>query len=342
VYYRNTVPDANQNITITVIFNYCVGSTGVGCSTPITQVQNNQNISVGITPSYFNYTTPSSNNPLTNLTINLSPSTFNTAYNISAKYNGVPDGSNDFSVINSNTLTIPQPPQGTYYITITANQTANTNFSSTSGSCQNKTGPNCDIPLTNASAAYLELWKSDTVAGNTFKYFFLSGFNTNNLLAVVKPSIQSKVQQLKLYAAFNHIPTISGTVAGNYDLSGCTGTTNQCANLIILSTSGGQSPVSGTWYLLLVNTGGDNVDYQIWFNATCPNACSGQGNCNVDTGSCSCNTNFQGLACSEDNMFIEYVILIIIAALVLISALLGLIAWAYMRKRHSQYEVIKN
>jgi flagellar basal body-associated protein FliL len=37
----------------------------------------------------------------------------------------------------------------------------------------------------------------------------------------------------------------------------------------------------------------------------------------------------------------EYVILIIIAALVLISALLGLIAWAYMRKKH-QYEVIKS
>jgi len=146
---------------------------------------------------------------------------------------------------------------------------------------------------------------------------------------------------LKLYAAFNRIPVIAGTAVSNYDLSGCNGSPGQCSNFVTLSTSGVPT-VRGTWYLLLVNSGGDKVEYQIWFNTTCPNGCSGQGTCNNENGACSCNTNFQGLACSEDNMFIEYVILIIIAALVLISALLGLIAWAYMRKRHSQYEVIKN
>jgi hypothetical protein len=342
VFFQNTAADS-QNVTLTVSFNYCTGHAGDDCSTPINTITNNQPINVTTAPSYYNYSTPTGSEPLTNLTINLSPSAFNTLYNISAKFNGVPDNTSDtHRILNGNSLVINHPQQGLYYISITANQSAQTNFTSTSGSCQNRTGPNCEFPLTNASSNFLDLWRGESLDGNAIKYYFLTGFNPNNLQVAVKPSAKERLSALKLFASFNRIPVYSQGQGSNVDISGCSGSAAQCSNFVSLSTSGGSSNVQGTWYVLLVNTGAEKVEYNLWFNSSCPAGCSGQGSCNTENGVCSCNTNFQGLACSEDNMFIEYVILIIIAALVLISALLGLIAWAYMRKRHSQYEVIKN
>jgi len=99
---------------------------------------------------------------------------------------------------------------------------------------------------------------------------------------------------------------------------------------------------AGTWYVTVLAQR-NNTEYNIWYDTMCPNDCGGQGTCGATTdnyGVCQCNAPYIGLACSPpSNQWLEYIILIVIAALVLISAILGLIAWAYMRRRAQYVEV---
>jgi len=71
--------------------------------------------------------------------------------------------------------------------------------------------------------------------------------------------------------------------------------------------NGAMTTPAGTWFVM-VQAPKDNYEYQIWFNYICPANCSGQGSCNVDAdkyGTCSCNQNYVGLMCKQDNMIIE-------------------------------------
>jgi len=169
--------------------------------------------------------------------------------------------------------------------------------------------------------------------------FALNNVPYNSLYASVSDT--STNNKASIYASFNRVPILDATnkVVGA-DISGCNG--QYCTAVQSISTKNGiVNNVNGTWYITIVS-GRDNNGYAFWYDNICPNNCSGEGNCGNSTanyGVCSCNPNYEGLTCSPNNMLIEYIILIIIAALVLVSALLGLIAWAYMRRRAQYVEV---
>jgi len=151
-----------------------------------------------------------------------------------------------------------------------------------------------------------------------------------------------KKKKASIYASFNRVAFVdaSNKVVGA-DISGCN--TQYCTQVQSISTKNGYMVQdNGTWYVTIV-AGRDSNDYSFWFDNICPNNCSKQGECQTGAdnyGICKCNQNYDlGLKCEQNNMLIEYIILIIIAALVLVSALLGLIAWAYMRRRAQYVEV---
>jgi len=79
--------------------------------------------------------------------------------------------------------------------------------------------------------------------------------------------------------------------------------------------------------------------YGLWTGSVCAPNCQTNGNCINDgpgTGSCRCNDNYSGLDCAiqgESGLPPQYIVLIIIASLVVASAIIGFIAWAYMQKK---------
>jgi len=179
-------------------------------------------------------------------------------------------------------------------------------------------------------------FRQDKIRSGAPKYY--SYANNGSLYVTVKSA------DVTLYAGFNRIPTPgTGTTFVNYDVTGCN--INNCTaykNIKGLRLSATNK--TGTWFIAVTSGAATEIEYMIWFNYECPLNCSSpNGNCKTsftEYGTCQCGGNFEGLACADDNMLIEYIILIIIAALVLVSALLGLIAWAYMRRR-SQYVEVK-
>jgi len=243
---------------------------------------------------------------------------------------------------------LQSPQAGNYFIAVMTQNQTNATFSSANSTCSvNSTCFNSKL-FGNVLGVPLQFYQNIAINSNDYNYYYILNATENNLLVSVQKTSSAPSTPV-IYAGFNRIPQVINGVVSGYDLTGCNVNPAVCLIATVLQvTPAPNVPASanGTWYLLILNNQGAATNYNIWFGNTCPGNCSSQGTCNLGAdnnyGTCACNSNFKGIVCAEDDMFIEYVILIIIAALVLISALLGLIAWAYMRKRHSNYEVIKN
>jgi len=102
--------------------------------------------------------------------------------------------------------------------------------------------------------------------------------------------------------------------------------------------------VNQTWFIL-ARTNEINNTFGLWFDTVCAPACEQQntGTCvssGAQTGVCICATSsLVGVDCTIRNgLGPEYIVLIIIAALVVASAVIGFVAWAYMRRKKFQYE----
>jgi len=310
----------------------------------------NQNISISPTPTYYSFMVDPSTNPDT--VINkymlglsnpmLAPDNDIKTY---AGYKSVPDNS-QYDVSSGNSLTINSPTPGLWIVSISSTAAGVTNVqnSSTTTCPKGKFGPDCtDAPNSNASA-YEESYKKDeTVKANAINYYVLYNKQLNDLLVSIK--LADKDAPATLYAAFDRVPVLTGGMVVGFDLQDCN--VPQCSPTVrSLSLQNAKNPANqttGAWFIA-VKGGSKDANYYIWFNYVCPNNCSTKGKCHSESGdkfgTCDCNENFEGITCSDNNMFIEYIILIIIAALVLVSALLGLIAWAYMRRRSQYVEVM--
>jgi hypothetical protein len=58
-------------------------------------------------------------------------------------------------------------------------------------------------------------------------------------------------------------------------------------------------------------------------------------------GFCNCIDGFIGVDCNTPNGFgPQFIVLIIIAVLVALTAVIGFGAWAYMRRKRGQYDIV--
>jgi len=145
-----------------------------------------------------------------------------------------------------------------------------------------------------------------------------------------------------LYVKSGSLPT---AVAGTYDYKNCNLVPQtQCtyANIINLNVTA-MAPYNYTWYVGV--HANSNSTYGIWFSTTCPPDCENaedeSGTCVFDgnVGQCVCADGYSGLDCqtSSNTLPTQYIVLIIIASLVVASAVIGFIAWAYMQRRREGY-----
>jgi len=339
VYYATTVPNHKTfNISFSLTGQYCVDKIGDDCSIPISPLP--QNTTVEVTPGTTYYSTmiksATVNHTISNLLVNFKP---NATVNVYARYSGIPSKTVNEISSTTGSITIVSPVVGNWYFAVEVANPTSMAPTSVVGNCVNNTaGVNCNLNVLNANALP-KLYNAAkfTKAGDMNIYAFS---NTSYQSLYVSLNDQAATKRAMIYASWNRVPLlVGGKMVGN-DISGCN---NQyCAKVQSISARNAfMNRDNGTWYITVV-AGRDANDYSIWFNFICPSNCSGFGVCQTtgdSFGVCKCEDNYDGLQCNPNNMLIEYIILIIIAALVLVSALLGLIAWAYMRRRAQYVEV---
>jgi len=158
-------------------------------------------------------------------------------------------------------------------------------------------------------------------------------------------TVGGPVTAFQVYVSRSQVPTPE-----NYDLIGC----NQpfCDSNIIINLNNTASLAGNqTFYVVIKNLLNATVSLGVWFNSICAPGCNSNGNgkcteSGPQTGFCACLTSdWAGFDCNtpnEQGLPAQYIVLIIIASLVVASAIIGFIAWAYMQKKRSGYVKVKD
>lgn len=167
-------------------------------------------------------------------------------------------------------------------------------------------------------------------------YYRVVSSSANPLWVSVAPLDGKKMPNV--YASVNQAPTNATA-----DITNCNQQYCQSINVIKLDNT----TTNMTWYIGI--TSPNDTSYGIWFSQTCAPGCGDNGGqCTTNgpgVGICVCAQDYVGLDCSTDtNTGIQpqYIVLIIIASLVVASAIIGFIAWAYMQKKRQGYVKVKD
>jgi len=232
---------------------------------------------------------------------------------------------------------VPNPRNGLrgYYLMVHNHENHTVNFTVKTTECTNQTGgPGCKIGIMNASTnPTLMLLQTDI-------YYFKVNATVNNPVWVnvrrVNSTFTNVVNPL-IFASMNQIPSV-----GNADIGGCNQFYCDYVNVIKFNVSENQ-----TWYIGIQNS--DALLYNgstagIWFNSVCAPECQDHGTCadsGPQMGFCDCIDGFIGVDCQTQNGFgPQFIVLIIIAVLVALTAVIGFGAWAYMRRKRGQYDLV--
>lgn len=172
-------------------------------------------------------------------------------------------------------------------------------------------------------------------AGHTPTYtYYFNASKTRPLFVSVTTFNQSFIPML--YASQGQLPAIDGS---NAMISNCNRDYCSAVHSIFYNTTAEMED----WYITVhtvLETG--NITFGIWFDENCVTDCTknNRGQCLAD-GTCQCYLDFTGIDCAiSEGLGAPYIVLIIIASLVVASAVVGFVAWAYMRRKRNDYETL--
>jgi hypothetical protein len=240
-------------------------------------------------------------------------------------------------------LVIKNPAPGDYLIgAMLAGNANGTDFSfeasaKVCNASANVAGPDCDTSVVELASASGQLY--DGTAGPSMVYYKLKVDLLNKTRLSFSVASKTSAPTPRVYVRWGNLPD-----ENNYDYVGCS--TEYCAvNQVDLEILTGSA---GDWYIgvsAAPNTS-DSYAFGIWHGSVCPNNCGGDhGTCNTEgekMGTCSCAEGFTAIDCSEtahSGLSPEMIVLIVMGALVVLSAVIGFIAWAYMRRKRVYEEI---
>lgn len=233
------------------------------------------------------------------------------------------------------TVNFPRNGVNGYYLLVANEQNVTQSFTVTFTECTNYTGgPDCKTPIANATAVP-ELM----LIQGTIYYFKIDASTAVPVWASVRSvnGTMTNVVNPLIFASMNQLPQ-----ADNADVTVCNQYYCDLVNAINFNVSNNQ-----TWYIGVQNS--DAALYNgskagVWFDSICAPGCSDHGECATagpQVGYCDCIDGFIGVDCNTPNGFgPQFIVLIIIAVLVALTAVIGFGAWAYMRRKRGQYDIV--
>jgi len=247
----------------------------------------------------------------------------------------------DGSAANVNAVACGQPAvnfprngQYGYYLLVNNSQAATQGFQIAAVICTNETGgPDCKTTVTMATAV-----PRLTLLMEEVHYFKVNATVAQQVWVnarAVNGSQETVVNPIVM-ASLNQLPQF-----GDADIGACTQFYCQYVNVIQFNVSENQ-----TWYIGIrnLNLAQNDSTVGVWFNSICAPDCQDHGTCaqaGPKQGFCNCIDGFIGVDCNTPNGFgPQFIVLIIIAVLVALTAVIGFGAWAYMRRKRGQYDIV--
>jgi hypothetical protein len=256
-----------------------------------------------------------------------------------ARYNGVPSAAFHDYVDTNGTITADIPHPGVWVFAVHATEAGSATFSLNGMVCPDGEAGN---PCAKVPEAANKPAVVITSAGEYATYYYhFQATVKQGLLVSITTDTPNHTNLPKLFATRDQLPDIEGK---NADIKNCNGgycsVVRSIAHNITAATS---VDAVEDWYIAVhTNLTGGNTSFGIWFNTTCVAGCQtdNRGTCN-DDGTCDCQIDYTGIDCSiSKGLGPHYIVLIIIASLVVASAVIGFVAWAYMRRKRQNYEIL--
>jgi len=240
-------------------------------------------------------------------------------------------------------LVLNNPVPGDYLIVALLDGTSNeTEFNLVSSvkvcnASANVAGPDCNTSVVDLASTTGQLISGTASATMTYYKLTVDLFNKTRLAFSVASMTSSPTP--RVYVRWGNLPD-----ENTYDYIGCS--TQYCAvDQVDLEVLGGSA---GDWYIgvLAATNVTESYAFGIWHGSVCPNNCGGDhGSCNTEgekMGTCTCKEGFAAIDCSQaasTGLSPEMIVLIVMGALVVLSAVIGFIAWAYMRRKRGYDEI---
>jgi hypothetical protein len=292
---------------------------------------------------YFYHIDPLTDKYVKNFTFNLNVA--NGTYKIYKSYGSTPVV-NDTDIAQNSLI---NPQAGDLYVLYDLTTTDIGShyhiLAPTSESCPNSTlvGPNCDTKLTNISSsiqspAPLNIYTLTNGSWNYYKYQVYSPDSGTVLWVSAAPSTNgNSLSDFVLYVKRDALPFVNDTDS----IMNCNLLGQNCdfAHTVVLNNT----VLNYTFYIGIYAI--KTTSYGIWWSSICPPKCINDdesGDCTWTGGSvgqCVCADGYTGLDCTLSTGILptQYIVLIIIASLVVLSALIGFFAWAYMQRKREGY-----
>jgi hypothetical protein len=256
---------------------------------------------------------------------------------ISARYNGGSYVIHDVSDTNG-TLTVYSPRMGMWVFSVHAADMGNAQFHLEEFRCgSTSAGPGCTIPVL---AAFNNMSLTITPEDG-WMYLRFTAMDKMPLLVSVTTGNGSNIPFM--YATRGQIPVKLGDGTILADIHNCNRDYCSMVRSIIRNITTPSDVVTPEeWYVGIFTNVPGNTTFGLWWNNTCVPDCDtdNHGECDP-SGRCQCEIDFEGIDCSiSKGLGPQYIVLIIIASLVVASAIIGFVAWAYMRRKRANYEIV--
>jgi len=235
--------------------------------------------------------------------------------------------------------TIAYPQNGNLTVLYVINGTMDTTYTIPKAAITNCTsmtaGPTCQYSLSGVPSS--QLLTDVSLLQGQWSYYEVS---TQPLWVNVN-SANKVGTDYNVYVRAGTLPAVENGVV-KYDIMNCN-TPGLCTYATIINLNNTLLPEPQTYFVGVQAL--TNITYTIWWSSTCAPGCENadeSGVCNYNppnVGLCACEEGYKGFICTtpDGTLPTQYIVLIIIASLVVLSALIGFFAWAYMQRKREGY-----